>query len=546
MERNKTISLENRILQLRTLHDNTKGGFGFYKRLFQFMTYLSSVDNQLLNKLGLKLTTLQSVLSKESEITPDIFMRVCLILPNTKSHWLFFGEDDNLIEWNQIKLNYLENDNSEIHLLAFNEIKTRLIEIMNYYSMSNVRFASEIGIKNSLFSSILKGKEFVSIEIIRQIFIRFPNLNLHWFLFGKQELLPFENPVLPNKIKYSNIKIPNSKSISINDKFRMIMGYYSMNNKVFSAEIGITETDLTDILSGLTIPSLEVILNTNQRFRQLNLNWLLLDENDFFAFEIKNRLFKLQQPQDIKERIELLIRSSGLRIDKFASEISIQESNLTHSLKDTKFLSIDILQAICNRFQEINLEWLLLGEGDITPPLIPIKYDESIKTVNKIRPMEINNRIKEIMDHYSMSIEVFAEEIKLQESMLIHLLNGRNKANLDIITNICNRFNDININWLLFGEGEFLLIPHQSSPNVSPSIKSTSIIDRINLIKKQVGMNNEQFSKEIGIQESTLNHIEGGRNKPSVDVIRSIIKRFPQFNLRWFVLGEGEMLTTTV
>lgn len=45
------------------------------------------------------------------------------------------------------------------------------------------------------------------------------------------------------------------------------------------------------------------------------------------------------------------------------------------------------------------------------------------------------------------------------------------------------------------------------------------------------------FADEIGVQRSSISHILAGRNRPSLDIIQKIIKRYPELGLDW-ILGE--------
>ena len=48
--------------------------------------------------------------------------------------------------------------------------------------------------------------------------------------------------------------------------------------------------------------------------------------------------------------------------------------------------------------------------------------------------------------------------------------------------------------------------------------------------------------REIGIQRSALSHVMSGRNNPSLDFMLKIKSRFPEVNLDWLLLGNGEMI----
>lgn len=67
--------------------------------------------------------------------------------------------------------------------------------------------------------------------------------------------------------------------------------------------------------------------------------------------------------------------------------------------------------------------------------------------------------------------------------------------------------------------------------------------DRLLYIVRTEGMSNLQFANEIGISPAAVTHILSGRNNPSLDIIAKIASRYPQYNLRWLILGEGEPIT---
>ena len=336
-----------------------------------------------------------------------------------------------------------------------------------------------------------------------------------------------------------------------NVRIKEIMVHYSLNKEQFAEQISIEKNSLYHLLSGKHRPHLDFITNICWRFSEMDIKWFLFGEGKLLKSVDQNssEVYKLKGSSNIVDRIEAIRKQVGMNNNVFASEIGIHGSSLCYIQSGRNRASLEVIRSIYKRFPEFNLRWLLLGESNIPTSKLP----DNEKKLDKLSdpatwnstPLEIKDRIHEIIIRYSLNSGAFAATIGIQGSTLSHLLNGRNRPNLDVISSICRRFIDLNINWLLLGEGEFLLTAPRSSPNATPSKKSKSIVDRFQLMKNQVGMDNQQFSTEIGIQESTLIHILSGRNLPSFDVICSISKRFPQFDLRWVVMGEGEMLTIT-
>ena len=67
--------------------------------------------------------------------------------------------------------------------------------------------------------------------------------------------------------------------------------------------------------------------------------------------------------------------------------------------------------------------------------------------------------------------------------------------------------------------------------------------NRIQKIIDEQGVSLNAFAKEIGVNRSTISHILTGRNKPSVEVLQKILKRFPSLSPDWLLLGNGSMHT---
>lgn len=61
---------------------------------------------------------------------------------------------------------------------------------------------------------------------------------------------------------------------------------------------------------------------------------------------------------------------------------------------------------------------------------------------------------------------------------------------------------------------------------------------RLQYIVKNEGLTNQRFATEIGISPAAVTHILSGRNNPSLEIIAKIANRYPNYSLRWLILGE--------
>ncbi len=95
----------------------------------------------------------------------------------------------------------------------------------------------------------------------------------------------------------------------------------------------------------------------------------------------------------MKNRIEKILKEEKIASSKFADEISIQRSSMSHILSGRNKPSLDIAQRILRKFPHINSDWLILGVGDM--------YD---KTVNSLSLFE-NSEDNDVVDTEEKLIE---------------------------------------------------------------------------------------------------------------------------------------------
>jgi transcriptional regulator with XRE-family HTH domain len=72
-----------------------------------------------------------------------------------------------------------------------------------------------------------------------------------------------------------------------------------------------------------------------------------------------------------------------------------------------------------------------------------------------------------------------------------------------------------------------------------------AIGERIALLIKELGLNKNSFSKEIGLKNNSTitNIINNPDRSPSYDIIFRIVTRWDQLNIRWLIAGRGEMFS---
>ena len=97
---------------------------------------------------------------------------------------------------------------------------------------------------------------------------------------------------------------------------------------------------------------------------------------------------------------------------------------------------------------------------------------------------DISLRLKEILRSQSINASELAKKINVQRSSISHILNGRNKPSLEIVTKICKEFPEIDIEWLIFGTNKQNPYPTLNENNNKSKNNIDSEVEKIILLLK--------------------------------------------------------------
>jgi transcriptional regulator with XRE-family HTH domain len=112
-----------------------------------------------------------------------------------------------------------------------------------------------------------------------------------------------------------------------------------------------------------------------------------------------------------------------------------------------------------------------------------------------VNSLEFTTRIKKIMDFHQLSASLFADKIGVQRSSISHILSGRNKPSLDFVLKITSEFNDVDINWLLHGNGSFPKKTETKHSTSSPTLFTAPISDEKKIQRIVVFYNDGTFDE---------------------------------------------------
>lgn len=111
------------------------------------------------------------------------------------------------------------------------------------------------------------------------------------------------------------------------------------------------------------------------------------------------------------------------------------------------------------------------------------------------------------MERSGMAPGAFAESIGIQQSTLSHILNGRNNPSLDVIMKVHQKYSDVKLEWLLYGQGT--MSSEQQPSATSPRMDSDylpSLFDENPIIAPN--QPNEQNNRKEMTLETPKNDIK--------------------------------------
>ena len=67
--------------------------------------------------------------------------------------------------------------------------------------------------------------------------------------------------------------------------------------------------------------------------------------------------------------------------------------------------------------------------------------------------VKMNKRFQKWLDYNDINSNKLAENINVSRATISHIISGRNKPSVDFLHKILNKYPDLNLNWLISGNG---------------------------------------------------------------------------------------------
>ena len=164
---------------------------------------------------------------------------------------------------------------------------------------------------------------------------------------------------------------------------------------------------------------------------------------------------------------------------------------------------------------------------------------------------KIVSRLKEYIDSKGISISAFEKSIGMSNASFGRSLKTNGAIGTDKLEKILNEYPDINLSWLMTGQGEMLVeLPNEEKDQGdSQNIMSigeqaegvNSISQRIEILVQYFAEgNNSKFASLIGTSEANIrNYITG--TQPKFEFLSAVAMKF-KINYDWLLTGRGGML----
>ena len=109
-------------------------------------------------------------------------------------------------------------------------------------------------------------------------------------------------------------------------------------------------------------------------------------------------------------------------------------------------------------------------------------------STKNIKNLDIIERIFKVQEFYSLTQIVFAEKTNISQSFLSEIKSKRSGPSVKLIIGIANAFPEINLRWLLTGEGEMFINKISNRVAEPRAIYGQSTAELEEIVKKIVRM----------------------------------------------------------
>ena len=151
---------------------------------------------------------------------------------------------------------------------------------------------------------------------------------------------------------------------------------------------------------------------------------------------------------------------------------------------------------------------------------------------------DIGKRIALLIKELGLNKNSFSKEIGLKNnSTITNIINNPNRSpSYDVIFRILTKYHQLNVRWLIAGQGQMFSIAENSFPNVN---------DRLSHIHRKYTITLNEAAEKLDVSEAELRKFFYENEPPSDQLINKYLEAFPEVNPEWIRYNQIPMMSRT-
>jgi transcriptional regulator with XRE-family HTH domain len=187
----------------------------------------------------------------------------------------------------------------------------------------------------------------------------------------------------------------------------------------------------------------------------------------------------------------LIFKGYASKESELAEKLGYTKSSFSQILGEKVPLSDKFIKKLCSLNDSINLDWLLIEEGEM---LKSDSVQEELVEYNRIDP--VGKRLTEYAEKQGISIKEFATICDIGYNNTTSLLKGRLPLGMNVLHKIKNGFPNLNAEWVLYGNGDMEI--NEKATISAQNNKELEQLEQINYL----------LSNTIKDKEKTISSLE--------------------------------------
>ncbi len=149
----------------------------------------------------------------------------------------------------------------------------------------------------------------------------------------------------------------------------------------------------------------------------------------------------------------------------------------------------------------------------------------------------MKERLKKLRLTLGYNLQEISEKLNIPANTYIGYEYRTKNVPLEFLTELVKSFN-VNINWLLTGEGDmFSVLTKKSADSAIHSKKYINIGKHLDEIQQKNNYPDKEMAKILGIYEYEYVDLKQGFKEPTLKIL-DILKSFFQISIDWFLYGD--------